>query len=284
MRHGGALRVARLPDTGQECRDGGADVVAEQDGDGSLEAQHAGHAVGAGLRGEALQHRDGGAGALHDQRHHGARRNAERGDILHLVDHRQEHLALRERLHDRAHGVDAHEQQAEREHGLADVLDAFVLRREPHDEADEHDEPDVVAELERHELRGHGGADVGAEYDGDGLAQRHEARADEADGHDRGGAGALQHSGGHRARQHAQHRVRGEHGQDRLHLGAGGLLQALGHHVHAEQEHGQSAEQAEHGFHRSVHAGLPFASSVASAHARESKGYRADGKAPVKGR
>ncbi len=96
--------------------------------------------------------------------------------------------------------------------------------------------------------------------------------------------GALQHGGGHRTGQHAEHGIGGEQGQDRLHLGAGGLLQALGHHVHAEQEHSQSAQEAEHGFHRSVHAGLPFASVGCSVSARESKGYRVDGKAFVKGR
>lgn len=75
---GDALGIPRLPDGGEKRRDGRPQIVPEQDGDGALETEDA-RSVGTWLRGEVLQHGDGRARALHDERHHRAHEDAENG-------------------------------------------------------------------------------------------------------------------------------------------------------------------------------------------------------------
>ena len=75
--------------------------------------------IGARRGSEVLQHGDGGAGALHHERHEGAHQNAEHRHARHLGNQVGEHGVLGQRLHDSAHGVDAEEQKPEAEDGGA---------------------------------------------------------------------------------------------------------------------------------------------------------------------
>ena len=92
---------------------------------------------------------------------------------------------------------------------------------------------------------GHGGADVGADDDVDGLPQRHQTGVDKADDHDRRGRGALDDGGDAQTRQKAEHALIGELAEQNLQAAAGALFQCGAHQVHAEQKQAQSAEQRE---------------------------------------
>ena len=244
MGQGHALGVAGLADGGEKRRDGGAQIVAEQDGNGALQADDAG-SIDARRGGEVLQHGDSGAGALHHERHEGAHQNAEHRHARHLGNHVGEHGVLGQGLHDSAHGVDAEEQKPEAEDGGADVLHLALLGELHDEEAHKHDAEHVIGQLEGDDLRCDGGADVRAHDNGNGLAQPHEARSHKTDGHDRGGAGALQHRRGQRTGQNAEEGVLRHGGQNGAHALASCLLQVVAHEVHAVQEQGQTAEQSQ---------------------------------------
>ena len=256
VRHGHALGVAALSDAGKQGRDRGADVVAQQHGNRARQTDNARHAVGAGGGSQVLQHRDGGRAALDDDRHDRAYGNAQNRHVDHLGNHIDEHGTRGQRLHRIAHGLDAQEQKTEAQDAQADALHTLGLGDERNQEADEHERQDVIGDFEGDDLRRDRGADVGAQNDRNGLGQAHQARAHEADRHDRRGARALQHGRRQRAGQNAENRIFSQKGKDILHLFAGDLLQVVAHHIHTEDEDGKAAKKTQggrkHGVHESV--------------------------------
>ncbi len=249
---GHPLGVSRLPDGGHKRRNAGAQVVAQQNGNGAVQTNDA-SAVNARLSREVLQHGDGGAGALHYHRHEGAHQHAQQRHAHHLGNHVGEDRVRGQGLHNAAHGVDAQEQQTEAKDGAAAQLDVLLLRQAHDDKAHEHDGQHVVGQLEGDDLRRDGGADVRAHDDGDGLAQFHQPCRHETDGHNRGGAGALQHCRSHRASQHADNGVLGDRRQNGAHAVARSILQAAAHEVHTVEKNGQTAQKAQSDLHQLLH-------------------------------
>ena len=245
MGQGHALGVAGLADGGEKRRDGGAQIVAEQDGNGALQADDAG-SIDARRGGEVLQHGDGGAGALHHERHEGAHQNAEYRHARHLGNQVGEHGVLGQRLHDSAHGVDAEEQKPEAEDGGADVLHLSLLGELHDKEAHKHDAEHVIGQLEGDDLRCDGGADVRAHDHRDRLPQAQKPGVDKTDHHDGGGAGALDDGRYAQTQKETFERAVGQLAQDLLQLAAGLLFQRLAHDVHTEQEQGQAAQQGKY--------------------------------------
>ena len=200
---------------------------------------------------------------MHHERHEGAHQNAEHRHARHLGNQVGEHGILGQRLHDSAHGVDAEEQKSEAEDGGADVLHLSLLGELHDEEAHEHDAEHVIGQLEGDDLRRDGGADVRAHDDGDGLTQPHETSRHETDGHDRGGAGALQHRRGQCTGQNAEEGVLRHGGQNGTHAFASRLLQVVAHEVHAVQEQGQTAEQPQPDLQQFFHLCVSFSRRLA---------------------
>ena len=99
--------------------------------------------------------------------------------------------------------------------------------------------------IQRNEVAGDGGADIGAHDDPYCLPQGHHTGVDEAHYHDRGGGGGLDDSGDAGTYQYAQNPVGGEFFQNLLHTVARGGLQTIAHHLHAVQEQRQTAKKAQ---------------------------------------
>ncbi len=79
---------------------------------------------------------------------------------------------------------------------------------------DKYNRVNVIADLKGDQLGSHGGADVGAENNGNCLGKAHQACAYKSDDHDGGGGAALQDRGDQRAGQGAHDRVSGQEAQD----------------------------------------------------------------------
>ena len=88
-----------------------------------------------------------------------------------------------------------------------------------------------------------GGAQVGAEQDGDAAGQLDQPGADEGDGEQRHQGAGLQQQRATDAEQQALEGRRGTAREDLLQLAAGQLAQALLQALHAEQEHRQAGAQ-----------------------------------------
>ena len=112
-------------------------------------------------------------------------------------------------------------------------------------EACEEEAHQVVRQVEGNQLGRHGGADVGAHDDAEGLLQRHEPGIDEAHGHDRRGAARLQDRRDDQAGQDADGGDARQGLEDLLELLPCRLPQAVAHEFHAVQEQGQTAQKSE---------------------------------------
>ncbi len=253
MGRGRALRILRLIERREHRRDGRADVVAEQHRNRAGKADDGMHAVRSRLLRDVLEHRDRGRRALRNQRHRAADQQTENRNVRHTLNHRRKHRALRKRLHDRPHRLNAEKQQPKAENRPADRLDLPGFPGKIHQKSGGNDDPDIVAQLKRNELRSHGRSNVGTENHGNCLRQRHQTCAHEADRHDRGRRRALQHRGHQGARQHAHHRVDRQHAEDLLHLLPRRTLQVVAHHRHAVQKNRQAAQQPEQNLNRFTH-------------------------------
>ena len=105
---------------------------------------------------------------------------------------------------------------------------------------------------------GDGGADVGTHDDTHGLLQSHNAGVNKADDHDGGCGGGLDHAGDGEAGEKTGEFVGGQLGEDHFQLAAGGALQGIAHHVHAEQEQAQAAQKGQ--YVKQIHKNIPFLS------------------------
>ena len=246
----GALGVLVGARGGNQRGDGGADVLAHDDG----HSGRVGDRAGAGQR---LQNTDRRRRGLQHSREHSARDNAEDG-VGEAKEQIHEPRLVRQGGHSAGHGVHTGHQDGKAQQNLADPAFA-VLANHIHPDADEaqngaprvgvHHPGDEAVALQTRQGQqpaGHGGADVRAHNDADGLMELHKARVDEANGHNGGGTAGLNDGGDGHAEQKPADGAAGHGGQDTLQLAAGSLFQRFPHQVHAIQEHGNAAHQGEH--------------------------------------
>ncbi len=232
-------RVGGRPDGCQQRGAGGADVGADDDRRGVLDADRA------AMRG-GQHHRGGRARRLDQQRHQRAEADQHQR-AQHAVDLRQ--LGLRsQRLEAGGHRIDAEKEQAEAGQRQPPAAAARLgpAQAQQHARGDHRQRVGVDVELEpeqRDQPARQRRADVGAEQHPQHLAQREHAGVDEADRRDRDRRRGL-HQRGHRdaAGQRARPRAREalEHVAQRR---AGALAQALGHQRHAQQQQADAAGQ-----------------------------------------
>ena len=184
-----------------------------------------------------------------------AHQNAQNG-VGELDEELPERLQLGQGGEGGLHGLDAHEQKAQPQENLAPgPLVAPGEKRVEHDanksedrsqhlRAEEQEEQIVAGQpAQTEDLRGDRGADVGAHNHAHRLPQLQNPGVDEANAHDGGGGGRVDHAGNHRAQKHALQNVIRQLFQQRGQLAAGQLFQSGGHGGHAEQEGSQSAQQ-----------------------------------------
>ena len=94
----------------------------------------------------------------------------------------------------------------------------------------------------------------------------------ETDGHDRGGAGTLQHRRGQCTGQNTEEGVLRHGGQNGTHAFASRLLQVVAHEVHAVQEQSQTAEQSQPDLQQFFHLCVSFLRRPAPCEPRSSAG------------
>ena len=234
-------RIRRRAEGGENRRDGGADVGADDAGGRLRQRQHAG-------LGEGQHDGEGGAGRLHQHRQHCTGQDecqrrqhavaAEPGQIETLA-------AVRERL---LHEADADEQHAESGQYLTDRWAPALTTAELqcHADADQRQRGRLDLDLQSnqgHQPAGHRGADVGAEQDPQGLAEGQQPGIDETDRGDRDRRRRL-HQGGHQdSGGEASQPGLGGGGQQSAQGRAGRQLEAVGHQCHAQQEQADTAKR-----------------------------------------
>lgn len=238
----GTLGVEAEPYGSDQRGDGGPDVVAEKHWQRADKTDEAA-AVRAGCGGNILEHSDGGAGALNEQRHAETGCQTENWHVGNLLDHFSKDRAGGQRFHDGAHDLDPVKEQTKAKDRGTEVLDLFFLGKKIEQKTDDDDEVDIIAEIKRNQLRGHRRPDVCTKNDRNGLWQRHQPSADEADGHNGRCRTGLQHSSDQRARENPEHRIFREHAEDRAHAFAGDFLQAVAHEIHPIKEDREPSEQ-----------------------------------------
>ena len=245
VRRRNSLGVAGLSDRCQDCGDGGADIISQENRNCTGQSDDAGDTVRSCLAGEVLKHRDGSGTALYHQGHHGSQGDAQNRHILYLTHQLDEHIAGCQRLHHAAHDFNSFEQQPKGEDHHADLFDFVFLRDEVHDKTDENNRVDVVAELKRQQLCCHCGTDVGTENHRNRLGHADQPGTDESDNHNGGGGTALEHCRYQCAGQNTHYRILGQESQNPLHLISGRLLKGIAHFIHSVKENCQSSQQTE---------------------------------------
>ena len=234
MHHRCALGRAVGAHAGQQRGYAGSDVLAEEDKQRRLQADRP--------RGrQRLQDAHAGRAALQKRRYARAHQHAHKwvpGQFHHVA----EALPLLQGFHGRGHGVHAHKQNAQPHHDLSKQLEAGPVARQLANRA-YGGKQDAKIQFDRQHQGGHGGADIGAHDDPDGLAQGQQPRVDKTHHHHRGGAGGLNHRRDQQAHQHGRQLVAGQRLQQALHLAAGRLFQTIAHRLDAKQKQSQAAQQ-----------------------------------------
>ena len=243
--HVGHGRTAGLrvgAEGGQVGGDGGANVLTHhqgdtlEDGDGARRAQH---------------HGDGheGGRALDNGREDGSDEEEQQDGSVVCLEAGEEiyhgriagEVQVRSRLLEHAQG-EKEERQAEEE-----VSDIAVFSQLDEDDAHKESGPyhvgNVEGETGRHDPGAHGGADVGAHDDGDGLSQGEQRCIHEGYRHDGGCGGGLDGYGYEGTGEDAGEPVGGHGAQEVSQLGTRHFLERLAHHLHAVNEQGDGAEE-----------------------------------------
>lgn len=114
----------------KQSGDTGANVLPEQDEDGSIQPDQA-------LHGQRLKNTHRGRRALDDSREQGAHQNADEG-ILKLGEQVYEFRYLLQRFHSGTHSIHAHKQDTETGYHLAHVLDGGLFTEHNEAHADAH--------------------------------------------------------------------------------------------------------------------------------------------------
>ena len=235
-----------LSDRCQQCRNGGTDVVTQQNRNGTGQTHDTGHAIRSRLGGEVLQYGNGCRRALNHQCHNGTQYNAQRRNFGYLAHQVGKDCTAGQRLHNTAHDFNAFKQQTEGKDDHADVFHTFLLADKINHKANENNRINIIADFKRHQLCGHRRTDIGTKNNRNCLGQAHESCTDKTNNHDGGGRAALQDSGYQSASQCTHNRVPGQIAEDLLHSRSGCLLQCITHAVHTKQEHGKTAAKAKY--------------------------------------
>ena len=131
-------------------------------------------------------------------------------------------------------------------HGLAAVPAAGQPQTDTRGQQGQGESLDVDAETHQADQpAGHGGAHVGPDDYRESLGQGHQPRIHKTDGSDGYRPGMLDNAGDQHARRGTPRRRTGPVGQNVPELGAGGLFETVGHHLHGEQEQGKPAGNLE---------------------------------------
>ena len=232
---------------GEHGGDGGADVLAQDDGDGGAK----GHRTRGG---QGLQDTHRGGGGLDDGGESRASQHAQDG----VGEHQQDVGELRYVLqtgHSPGHGVHAEHESGKAQQNGADVPLAVVLEEHIQHHADDGQNGGEGGGLEqlnkeavalnagqRQNPGRHRGAHVGTHDDTHGLIELHHTGVDEAHHHHRGGRGGLNDGGDHQAQEEAFDGAGGEPLQDGFELVARCSLQSIAHNGHTKEEQGQAAQ------------------------------------------
>ena len=239
----GGLLARRVGHHGRQVgRDGGADVLAHDQGHGHIEPDPAvvAHHQRNGHHGRRRLHQAGQRRTDGDEEQYGPE-----PVVAHGPQGMQESGILLKVGHGGLQQLHADEQQRQADDRLADGLHAVLVRedeeqahrRQQHRQAEA---PGALAQAkEGDDPRRHRGADVGTHDDRHGPRQRQQTGIDEADHHHRRGRRTLDGRRHRRARQDAAQRLTRETAQHGPHFAARNLLQSLAHQFHGEQEHGQ---------------------------------------------
>ena len=123
------------------------------------------------------------------------------------------------------------------------MVDLGFFQEDHHSYAHKGKQRGQYAHIQRDELTGNGGTDVGSHDDPHRLAQRHHTGVDKAHHHNGGSGGGLDDGGNARAYQYAENTVGGEPLQNALHAVARRGFQAGAHHLHTVEEQGKAAQQ-----------------------------------------
>ena len=260
---GDLLCVAVDADGADDRSNGGADVLAHDDGNGGAVADGAGE-------GQGLQNTNRSGGGLDDGGEDRAEQHTQDG-IGEGGEQAGEGGHFRNGLHGAAHELHAGHQHGEAHQHPADVPAALLLGSHDEQNADEgqqgreilgfeelHEDVAALKARQGQDPGGDGGADVGTHDDADGLAEGHDAGVDKAHQHDGDGGGGLDGHGDADTQQQALEGVGGHAFEQALQLAAGHFLQALGHQVHAVEEESQATQECEDG--KDIHFVTPFVS------------------------
>ena len=248
--HRGAACIARAAEGRQERGDTGADILTEDDRNGCRIGDRAGG-------GERLQDTDRSRGRLDqcgdtcaDQNAQDRVRNGGK-DVLNAGK-------FLEGSNCGLHGGHTDEEHTKADEDIAECLAVAALGEHRVKNADQHHEirkigrfdeshqdtvTDRRARIETQDLRGDGGTDIGAHDDADRLIQGHDAGVNEADDHNSGRRGRLDHRGDGNAHQKGGENIACHLFQGAFQLSACGLLEAVAHRGHTVQEQRKAACQ-----------------------------------------
>ena len=213
----GLTRGASRAERREHRRDRGADVVAENDGNGRFQGNES-------LRAERDGQAHGGGTRLHKQREKHARGKAEQRIV---AEGEENILPVAQESHGTFHGLHAYEEQAEAEQTFPEMLE--LSGRTDENEQHPHDDEQIcqILDPEGQNLSRDRGADVGAHDDADGLGKIHETGVHEAHRHDGGRAAALNDHGDGRTQKNAQNGRFRKHAYDAAQSLAGHHLQGF---------------------------------------------------------
>ena len=183
----GAFCVAAGADGSQNSCNTSADILAEQDINCAAQIDNA-------ALGQSLQNTDRSRRGLNDSRKDSTGQNAENrvGETGHQ---RHKRFGITQRHHRTAHHFHADKQNAEAGNDLSPMACLRIFEKHHKRHTDESKQRRQFTYIERNQLAGNRGADIGAHDDPNGLAQRHHAGVDKAYHHNRRGRGGLNDSG-----------------------------------------------------------------------------------------
>src|SRR5438093_3394209 len=271
-----ALGLRRRAHGRGEGRRAGADVRAEHDGHRAVEADQP-------LAGQRERHAEGGRRGRHERAEHGRHEDRHRRVAGHRLDQLHGQPVVPQRRHPLEDHLEAEEHEPEPEDGLTHVLERASPGQEGDREAETDEQQRVVRHLERDQLDGERGADVGAEDDAERLAEGHQPGRDEADEHQRRGRRGLDDRGHGRAGGDGDRPVARHAREQRAQAAARRALQAVAAQADAVEQQREAAEERDddggHGASSSDGAGAGPAAAGAPA-AREARTWGAGASAP----
>ena len=215
VHHRRAACVLRAAQRGQECRDTGADILAQDDRHCCRPADHA-------RGGQRLQNTDRSGRGLDDRRDARADQHAQ-----HRVGDRSEQLGKLRQVRQRGdrafHHRHADEQNTKAGENICNIARAALFGQHHDNDARQHNQIRQIARLEQihqqvaaagaavqaQDLRGDRGADIRTQDYANRLLERHDTGVDKTDHHDRRRRGRLDDHGDHKAHQQCLEHIAG---------------------------------------------------------------------------